>query len=28
VMPVHAEAATAFVARGGRIPAPIQSLKN
>ena len=28
VMPVHAEAATLFVARGGRIPAPIQSLKN
>lgn len=28
VMPVHAESAAAFVARGGRIPAPIQSLKN
>ena len=28
VMPVHSESAAAFVARGGRIPAPIQSLKN
>ncbi len=28
VMPVHDESAEAFVARGGRIPAPIQSLKN
>ena len=28
VMPVHGESAAAFVARGGRIPAPIQSLKN
>ena len=28
VMPVHAESAEAFVARGGRIPAPMQSLKN
>ena len=28
VMPVHGEAAVDFVARGGRIPAPIQSLKN
>jgi len=28
VMPVHPESAEAFVARGGRIPAPIQSLKN
>ena len=28
VMPVHGESAEAFVARGGRIPAPIQSLKN
>ena len=28
VMPVHAEASELFVARGGRIPAPIQSLKN
>ncbi len=28
VMPVHSESAEAFVARGGRIPAPIQSLKN
>ena len=28
VMPVHPEAAVDFVARGGRIPAPIQSLKN
>ena len=28
VMPVHRESAAAFVARGGRIPAPLQSLKN
>ena len=28
VMPVHAESAEAFIARGGRIPAPMQSLKN
>ena len=28
VMPVHGESAEDFVARGGRIPAPIQSLKN
>ncbi len=28
VMPVHEESAAAFVARGGRIPAPLQSLKN
>ena len=28
VMPVHSEASTDFIARGGRIPAPIQSLKN
>ena len=28
IMPVHAESSEAFVARGGRIPAPIQSLKN
>ena len=28
VMPVHEESAADFVARGGRIPAPIQSLKN
>ena len=28
VMPVHSESAEAFVARGGRIPAPMQSLKN
>ena len=28
VMPVHSESAAAFVARGGRIPAPVQSLKN
>jgi len=28
VMPVHGESAEEFVARGGRIPAPIQSLKN
>ena len=28
VMPVHPESAEDFVARGGRIPAPLQSLKN
>ena len=28
VMPVHSESSADFVARGGRIPAPIQSLKN
>jgi len=28
VMPVHSESSEAFVARGGRIPAPLQSLKN
>ena len=28
VMPVHTESAAAFIARGGRIPAPMQSLKN
>ena len=28
VMPVHDEAASDFISRGGRIPAPIQSLKN
>lgn len=28
VMPVHDKAADTFIARGGRIPAPIQSLKN
>ena len=28
VMPVHSEASDLFVSRGGRIPAPIQSLKN
>ena len=28
VMPVHNEGSEAFVARGGRIPAPLQSLKN
>ena len=28
VMPVHGESAEKFIARGGRIPAPIQSLKN
>ena len=28
VMPVHPESAEDFIARGGRIPAPIQSLKN
>ncbi len=28
VMPVHSESSAAFIARGGRIPAPMQSLKN
>ncbi len=28
VMPVHTESSEIFVARGGRIPAPLQSLKN
>ena len=28
VMPVHPESAAEFIARGGRIPAPLQSLKN
>ncbi|MBO4938777.1 MAG: PFL family protein [Oscillospiraceae bacterium] len=28
VMPVHGESSADFIARGGRIPAPIQSLKN
>ncbi len=28
VMPVHRQSSALFVARGGRIPAPIQSLKN
>ena len=28
VMPVHPESAESFIARGGRIPAPLQSLKN
>ena len=28
VMPLHSEGSKAFVARGGRIPAPLQSLKN
>ena len=28
VMPVHKESSADFVARGGRIPAPLQSLKN
>ena len=28
IMPVHAESAAEFIARGGRIPAPMQSLKN
>ena len=28
VMPVHPESASDFIARGGRIPAPLQSLKN
>ena len=28
VMPVHSESSAEFVARGGRIPAPLQALKN
>ncbi|MBR1497985.1 MAG: PFL family protein [Oscillospiraceae bacterium] len=28
VIPVHPESSAAFIARGGRIPAPMQSLKN
>ena len=28
IMPVHAESSADFIARGGRIPAPMQSLKN
>ena len=28
IMPVHPESAAGFIARGGRIPAPMQSLKN
>ena len=28
VMPVHPESAADFIARGGRIPAPVQSLRN
>ena len=28
VMPVHPESSVDFIARGGRIPAPMQSLKN
>ena len=28
IMPVHAESAEDFIARGGRIPAPLHSLKN
>ena len=28
VMPVHEPASNDFIARGGRIPAPLQSLKN
>ncbi len=28
VMPVHEQSSEAFIARGGRIPAPLQSLKN
>ncbi len=28
VMPVHPESSEGFIARGGRIPAPLQSLKN
>ena len=28
IMPVHRESCEAFIARGGRIPAPIHSLKN
>ena len=28
VMPIHKESAADFIARGGRIPAPLHSLKN
>ena len=28
VMPVHGESSAEFIARGGRIPAPMHSLKN
>ena len=28
VMPVHTESSAEFIHRGGRIPAPIHSLKN
>ena len=28
IMPVHTQSASAFISRGGRIPAPMQSLKN
>ena len=28
IMPVHPESSADFIARGGRIPAPMQSLKN
>ena len=28
VMPVHRESCAEFIARGGRIPAPMHSLKN
>ena len=28
VMPVHEASSADFIARGGRIPAPMQSLKN
>ena len=28
IMPVHTASAADFIARGGRIPAPMQSLKN
>ena len=28
VIPLHRESAAEFIARGGRIPAPMQSLKN
>ena len=28
VMPVHGASSAEFIARGGRIPAPLQSLKN
>jgi len=28
VMPVHGKSSEDFIARGGRIPAPLQSLKN